>query len=348
MRIVSVSMIKNEADIIELFVRNNLQYLSEMYIVDHQSNDRTVEILRSLKNEGFPIRIFSYNSYGLDQAAVFSTMLNKIKDSGVADYVMFTDSDELIYSPSKEAFQNEIAQMGETSMDILSNDYVVKDTDAGLYAFPHDKMRYMSAVPLPMGKCIVNLKLYTNESLSVDEGGHSYFVNGGRVSLPKLPRALLSHFRYRTHEQLISKIVLGSLSYMIRNISMQYGFIGYHWFSPFNNFIANGDMSGFTFPTISDLEIQSGQYVDRPIFFVGPLYYTRINEVNPLNNLIDFFRKYIAINGDQFIRTDLMDLMNNIDRSNENEALGIIARAVIQYIVEKGSMDYNAGNLQEI
>lgn len=348
MRIVSVSMIKNEADIIELFVRNNLQYLSEMYIIDHQSNDRTPEILRNLKNEGLPIRIYNYNSYAYDQGALFSTMLNTIRDSGAADYVMFTDSDELIYSPTRETFQNEILQMGDTSMNILSNDYVVKDTDVPAYLYPQDKMRYMSVLPLPLGKSIVNLKLYTNMGLSVDEGGHSFYVNGGRPYLPNLPCTLLSHFRYRTQEQLTSKILIGSLSYMIRSASMQYGSTGFHWFKIFNGYLSSGSTNEFTLPTISDVDIQNGQFVDKPIFYRGPLYYTRVNEVNPLNNLIDFFTKYLTYNGEQFARQDLIDLMNNVNRSNENDALSAITKAATQYIVNRGSACYNAGNLQEI
>lgn len=348
MRIVSVTMVKNEADIIELFVRNNLQYLSEMYIIEHQSNDRTLEILVNLRNEGLPIKIFSYNSYAYDQGALFSTMLNIIRDRGAADYVMFTDADELIYAPSREAFQNEILQFGDTSMNIASNDYVVKDTDVTTYAFPQDKMRFMSAAALPMGKCIVNLRLYQNMGLSVDEGGHYFFINGGRAGLPFLSGALLSHFRYRTREQLTSKIIIGCLSYMIRNTSMDTSGTGFHWFNPFNSFIASGDMNVFGFPTVNDWQIQSGQFLDRPIFYRGPLYYTRVNEVNTLNNLIDFFRRYITYNGEQWVRQDLMDLMNNIDRSNENIATATIARAARQYIIEKGARVYNPGNLQEI
>ena len=48
-------MVKNEMDIIESFVRYNVNYLDGMIILDNGSTDNTLNILKSLKNEGLPI-----------------------------------------------------------------------------------------------------------------------------------------------------------------------------------------------------------------------------------------------------------------------------------------------------
>ena len=61
-KIVSVSMVKNEADVIESFVRHACTFVDEMYICDHKSTDGTLEILKSLQSEGLPIKISSYDS----------------------------------------------------------------------------------------------------------------------------------------------------------------------------------------------------------------------------------------------------------------------------------------------
>ena len=49
--IVVVSMVRNEADIIESFVRHNLQFADRLYIVNHRSSDATKDILQQLLQE---------------------------------------------------------------------------------------------------------------------------------------------------------------------------------------------------------------------------------------------------------------------------------------------------------
>ena len=54
-KLVGLSMVRNESDIIETFIRHNLTLLNELHVVDHNSSDNTREILTLLKQEGLPI-----------------------------------------------------------------------------------------------------------------------------------------------------------------------------------------------------------------------------------------------------------------------------------------------------
>lgn len=57
MKLWSYSTVKDEADIIEIFVRYNMNILDWMVILDNNSNDNTLSILKKLKNEGYNIDI---------------------------------------------------------------------------------------------------------------------------------------------------------------------------------------------------------------------------------------------------------------------------------------------------
>ena len=57
MRIASVSIVKDEADIIEAFVRHNLVFVDRMFIIDDRSSDNTSEIL-----QGSPLKSVCYGS----------------------------------------------------------------------------------------------------------------------------------------------------------------------------------------------------------------------------------------------------------------------------------------------
>ncbi|MCI6101295.1 MAG: glycosyltransferase family 2 protein [Selenomonas sp.] len=56
-KIVAISMVKNEMDIIESFVRHTLGFADLLIIADHKSTDRTREILEALRTEGLPLLV---------------------------------------------------------------------------------------------------------------------------------------------------------------------------------------------------------------------------------------------------------------------------------------------------
>ena len=68
MRLIGIAMVRNEADIIEAFVRHNLTVLDALVVVDHGSLDGTGEILALLQREGLPLRVMRDASPGFFQA----------------------------------------------------------------------------------------------------------------------------------------------------------------------------------------------------------------------------------------------------------------------------------------
>ena len=57
-KIFSITMVKNEMDIIESFIRYNLNILDGMIILDNGSTDSTLNIIKCLKDEGCPCFLY--------------------------------------------------------------------------------------------------------------------------------------------------------------------------------------------------------------------------------------------------------------------------------------------------
>ena len=57
MRLIGVAMVRNEADIIEAFVRTNLVLLDALYVMAHRCEGGTAEILQAMYREGLQIRV---------------------------------------------------------------------------------------------------------------------------------------------------------------------------------------------------------------------------------------------------------------------------------------------------
>ena len=75
MKLVSITILKNESDIVESFIRYNLNILDEMIILDNGSCDETIEIIRKLQNENLPIILIEDTDYQYNQRLKLSILL---------------------------------------------------------------------------------------------------------------------------------------------------------------------------------------------------------------------------------------------------------------------------------
>lgn len=102
-KLVGLSMVRNESDVIETFIRHNLTLLDELHIIDHNSSDNTREILTLLKQEGLTIHIYHYNELEFAPERILNHMMQHILNNDAdIDYIFPLDADELIYCPSRE------------------------------------------------------------------------------------------------------------------------------------------------------------------------------------------------------------------------------------------------------
>src|SRR5271157_5406542 len=102
MNLVAVTRILNEDDIVEAFVRHHAPMLVHHIFLDNGSTDRTVEILRALKDEGLSITVFQNGSvYFFEET--HNTLLYRlaVQECG-ADWVVFLDCDEFVDARGQE------------------------------------------------------------------------------------------------------------------------------------------------------------------------------------------------------------------------------------------------------
>src|SRR5688572_791747 len=96
MRLIGVAMVRNEADVVEAYVRHNLRFLDQLVVVDHGSSDATAEILRRLRGEGLPLALGLDASIEFHQGRVLSDAMRRALPQHDADYGFALDADEFI------------------------------------------------------------------------------------------------------------------------------------------------------------------------------------------------------------------------------------------------------------
>ena len=217
MRLIGVAMVRNEADIVEAFVRHNLTVLDAMVVVDHGSLDGTEEILALLQREGLPLRVIRDASPGFFQAERMTAVAREAFARERADFVFVVDADEFIKTPSRVEVERELAALPvgvHASISWLT--YVPKSFGGGTRA-PEIRWR-LRTERHGSRKCVV--------SRSFAERTKQYLVSGNHLvddlATPKPPPharlpasvAALAHYPVRSPDQLMRKVVLGYLAHL--------------------------------------------------------------------------------------------------------------------------------------
>lgn len=224
----AVSMVKNEADIIELFIRINSRIFDRIYILDHNSDDNTLLILEALKAEGHSIEIIplSGESQAYSQVEITSRYVNSIGLSGEHAYIMPLDADEFLYVPRiaevAEYLNAFIPPQGlakvpwKTYCPIRTS---FKNSDAPLFRY----FKSRNYEPGCYFKVILSKQVASFCKLEM--GNHDISSPGNTPFVQ--PPFIVQHVPVRSSAQIASKACIGSMAQAL-NASRKPG-QGSHW-----------------------------------------------------------------------------------------------------------------------
>src|ERR1700676_1778704 len=105
MKLFGAAMLRNEADVVESFVRHNLALLDGLLVVDHGSSDGTSEILDALVAEGLPLEVYRDASVGYLQSEIMTRAARHAFARHGADFVFAIDGDEFLKVPRRELLE---------------------------------------------------------------------------------------------------------------------------------------------------------------------------------------------------------------------------------------------------
>ena len=95
--LVAVTRIRNDDDIVEALARHHAAMVDHHLFLDNGSTDRTVEILRSLRQEGLPITIYGNSAATFAETSQNTLlMLRHAVTMGAEWGISHLDSDEFI------------------------------------------------------------------------------------------------------------------------------------------------------------------------------------------------------------------------------------------------------------
>ena len=170
MRLWGVAMVRNEADVVEAFVRHNLSILDGLAIVDHGSFDGTAEILTNLRREGLPLHIGQDHEPSFQQSLRITQAARKTLAEEGADFVFALDADEFLRVPDRERVEQ-----------------ALRDVPPGMHAVAH----WLTYVPdsfadgLPFGPGHLRRRLRVERH--TEQGYHKVIVGRALLERPRRP-----------------------------------------------------------------------------------------------------------------------------------------------------------------
>lgn len=216
-------MMRNEADIVESFVRHHLTLLDTLSVIVHCSTDGTNEILGELSKEGLPLEIFSIDELGFYQGQRMTQVARGIFEHHRPDFLFALDADEFVRASSRSRLEEVLGGIPSGAHGLLpwhtyvptaTNDFGETDPLRRIRKRHTGDSRRQNYFKLLVGKGFT-----ADTSLAISHGNHvlvSPVAERARnQSYHKFDEPLLSHYPVRGSEQIATKTLVGWLSHIV-------------------------------------------------------------------------------------------------------------------------------------
>lgn len=178
-----------------------------MLLLDDGSTDRTLPILRALKEEGFPLTVFSSPSVSFDEVGKNTWAYHAASQLFRADWVVFIDADEFI-SIENQFFLRDALQSSDQALTVALKNYGQTERDDLAEIVIPIRLRWQNISPTNVYKLILKAGL---PDIVVGAGNHCAFDRSSQLSARASEMIWLAHYPRRNGWQILQKIVAGWL-----------------------------------------------------------------------------------------------------------------------------------------
>lgn len=199
-------MVKNEEDIIEIFVRYHCRVFDHVFIINHASKDGTAHILSSLQKEGLPLTVIQNDSPYHSQGLTLTKEIKEVRKTYQPKVLMAMDADEFLVGNLLEAAW-EIPNPGYT-LSVVWKNYAISNND-----IEDDnilkRITYRSEyVNLNQHKTLI-LGASLDKNVKFIEGCHELYYDNKPIQLIQSKKIHLAHFPIRSINQFMKKSIVG-------------------------------------------------------------------------------------------------------------------------------------------
>lgn len=232
MKLFSITMVKNEIDIIETFIRYHISLLDGMVILDNGSTDGTVEIINNLIKEGLPIYLIFDDNPSYDQSAITTNMFYASLQQFKPDYVLPIDVDEFLVTDLGKSVRLVLEkQLHQNALFFLNwITYIPTGEDDLNELNPLKRIVHRREVQHNYDeKVIIPASIALKYHITIRQGNHD--IDGvpiGSINRVNLKNLNLAHIPIRSEAQVKSKYLVGWLANLARDKQVLFDWYYYY------------------------------------------------------------------------------------------------------------------------
>lgn len=221
MRLFGAAMVRNEADVIEAFVRHNLTAVDGLAILEHGSTDGTAAILQSLVREGLPIFLSAEDRPQFSQWQQMTWLVRDIMARARPDFVFALDADEFLNVKSRALLETALSAIPDGMHGVVEWRTYVPVFAEGLDILAALRSsRRVTSLPVTEHKAVVSTRAFLADNSAVLSNGNHYVARINTPGGPTATRAAklrpdvvtLAHVPIRSVSQYTSKFAVNWLS----------------------------------------------------------------------------------------------------------------------------------------
>ena len=245
MRIVAVTRVLDEADVIEAFARHTAAYVDHHIFLDGGSADGTLAILTALHRDGLPLTVLQTRCVSFNEATHFTQLFRRaVLDHG-ADWVACLDADEFVDDRfvddrgSPVAWRALLAALSDADPAVVNlrlpmTEYVTTSHDDPAQPLVPLRIGWRRA-PGSIGKAVARGGR-DRAGAAILAGGHAVLPDGpdGPPGVAvQQPGLSLAHYAERSPYQVIAKFVRGWTRVLAAPPAVAASGASYHYKHPF-------------------------------------------------------------------------------------------------------------------
>lgn len=205
MKIVSMTLIGNESEIIESFIRYNANFIDQMFFISNCCIDNTVVIIRKLKEEGYPITLIEEPDITYEQRLRDYKYMRKIADECDADWFINLDADEFLTGTGNPRKILEHLPLDKV-YEVKWKNYVMTEKDDIREYFIPKRVIYgrQNNAANDVTKVILPMKVIKEHNVVMDTGHHH--VSGEGIFVEMLESIMIAHYPAISPRQYLFKL----------------------------------------------------------------------------------------------------------------------------------------------
>lgn len=203
MKIVSLTMVYNEADILELFVRHHVRFVDEMILILHgNSVDQTEEVARQLKAEGLPLTLEYSDVPAYEQSSILTEVAHRAIELHQPDVLVPLDCDEFLCAGEEVSVRTALESLPADRITALPwRTYIPKTPSDSLV----ERMSHRRKKEEPQYSKALIPRTFLQPSLLILQGSHGIMLENQMISSTASKTLWLAHLPIRSPKQAYQK-----------------------------------------------------------------------------------------------------------------------------------------------